>query len=147
VHTAQISTKTAALQQQLGQGIRRRYWEFVFNSMQLNRTRIDETLRIFDSSIFDIDMDAVDASFTALLQHSHGESREVIFNHLTRLYLKVASSCPNIVSRWGGLNQEFGKDWGVATKFKLWSFRLLRIRTDGYIFKQLKKVYIWRASN
>lgn len=147
VHTAQISTKTAPLQQQLGQGIRRRYWEFMSHSMQLNQTRIDESLKIFDPSLFDIDMDAVDVSFTELLQHSHGESRDVIFSHVTRLYLSVASSCPNIVSRWEALNRRFGKDWGGTTKFKLWLFRLLRIRTNGYLFKQLKKIYIWRASH
>lgn len=147
VHISQISTKTAALQQQLAQEIRRRYWKFIVNSMQLNRVRIDETLTIFDPSIWDKDMDAIDESFTELLQNGYGESREVIFNHVTRLYLSVASGCPNIVSRWEELNRKFGKGWGGATKFKLQLFRLLRIRADGYLFKQLKKIYVWGASH
>lgn len=146
VHATQISTKTAEMQQQLGQGIRRRYWEFLFNSMRLNRTKIDEVLKIFDSLMVDINMNAVDMSFAELLQHSHLESRKVIFNHLTRLYLKAAYSCPNIVLRWGKLNQEFGEGWGVVTKFKLWLFRLLRIKSEGYVFRQLKKIHVWGAS-
>jgi len=146
VHIAQISTRTADQQQQLGQEIRRRYWEFVFHSFRLNRKWIDEDLKMFESSLLDVDMDAVDASFTGLLQHSHGESRNVIFNHATRLYFRAAASCPNIVSSWVKLNREFGEGWGGATKFKLWLFRWLRIRADGDLFKQLKKLYVWRAS-
>ena len=146
VHGAQISTRTANRQQQQGQEIRRRYWEYVFHSMQLNRKWIDETLKIFEPSLHGLDMDNVDASFTGLLQHSHGESRDVIFSHATRLYFKVAASCPDIVSRWGKLNREFGEGWGAATKFKLWLFRWLRIRADGDLFKQLRKFYVWRAS-
>lgn len=146
VHATQISTKTAAIQQQLGQGIRRRYWKFLFNSMSLNRTIIDESLKIFESPMVDINMNAVDMSFAELLQHSHIESREIIFSHLTRLYLKAATSCPDIVSRWGKLNLEFGEGWGAVTKFKLWLFRLLRIHSDGYLFRQLKRIHVWRSS-
>ncbi len=142
VHAAQISTRTANRQQQLVQDIRLRYWEFVFHSTRLNRKWIDEALKIFGSSLSEVDMDAVDASFTGLLLQSHGESKDVVFDHATRLYFRVAASCPNIVSRWGKLNREFGEGWGAATKFKLWVFRLLRIRTDSDLFRQLKRLYV-----
>ena len=146
IHTEQISTSTASRQQQQGQEIRRRYWKFVFRSLHLNREWIDEALKIFESSLSAVDMDAVDASITELLQHSHGESRAVVFDHATRLYFRAAVCCPNIVSRWSKLNREFSKGWGAATKFKLMLFRLLRIRVDGALFRQLKKLYVWRAS-
>lgn len=146
VHGAQISSQTPMLQQQQGQEIRRRYWEFVFLTMHLDRKWIDETLKIFESALLDVDMVAVDASFTGLLQHSHGESRDVIFSHLTRLFFILAASCPDIISRWGKLNREFGAGYGGATKLKLWLFRLLRIRANGYLFKQLRKLYVWKAS-
>lgn len=146
IHGAQISTKTASRQQQQGQEIRRRYWEFVFRSMRLNPNWIDEALKIFDPSLSVVDMDVVDASFAELLRHSHGESKDVAFSHTTRLYLRAAANCPDIVSRWGKLNREFGKGWGAATKFNLWIFRWLRIRADSGLFKQLRKLYVWRAS-
>lgn len=142
VHAAQISTRTADRQQQLVQDIRRRYWEFVSHSTRLNRKSIAETLKIFGSSLSEVDMDVVDASFTGLLRHSHGEARDVIFDHATRLYFRVAAGCPDIVSRWGKLNREFGEGWGAATKFKLWVFRFLRIRTDSDLFRQLKRLYL-----
>ena len=146
VHSAQISTKTSKRQQQQGEEIQRRYWEFVFHSLQLNRISIDETLKIFGSTFSEVDVDAMDASFTGLLQHSDGESRDVIFSHATRLYFKVAASCPDVVSRWGKLNREFGYGGGAGTKIKLCLFRCLRIRADGNLFRQLKKLYVWSAS-
>ena len=143
IHSAQISTLTAARQQQLGQEIRRRYWGFVFHSMQLNSKWNSEALKIFDLSLPAIEMDAVDASFTELMQHNFGESRSVIFYHATRLYFKVAANCPNIVSRWSKLNQEFGVGLGITTKFKLWMFCKLRIQVSGDVFKRLKYIYIY----
>ncbi len=146
VNKDQISTKKSILQQKLGQSIRKRYWEFRFDSMQLNKTGIPEVMKIFEPLGLEIDMDIVDETFNELLKHSHGESREIIFENLTRLYLSIASSYPNILSRWSSLNEKFGKNRGITTKLKLVLFRLLRIRTDSYLFKQLRKIYIWRAS-
>lgn len=150
VHAAQISTNTANIQQQQGQGIRQRYWEFVFHSMGLKRKSIEETLKLFVPPVpdidIDIDMDIVDMSFRELLHNSHGESKKVIFEHATRLYFIVAANNSNVVSLWGKLNQEFGDEWGGIVKFKLLVFRVLRIRTDSFLFINLKKLYIWRAS-
>ncbi|WP_052166422.1 glycosyltransferase family 2 protein [Methylobacter tundripaludum] len=146
VHAEQISTLTANRQQQLTQDIRRRYGAFVSHSMRLNQSWIDEVLKISESSLSGLDMDAVDAAFTGLLQQSHGEARDVVFDHATRLYFRAAADCPNIVSRWSKLNREFGEGFKVATKLQLWLFRLLQVRADGALFKQLKRIYIWRAS-
>ena len=54
--------------------------------------------------------------------------------------------CPDIVSRWDRLNKMCGGEWGGATKFKLFAFRLLRIQAGGSLFKGLKKIYIWATS-
>lgn len=147
VHPEQISTKTMILQHQVGQIIRRRYWVFIFSSIKLNMNRIGEVLKVFEpSSLAGINMEAVDACFTVLLQHHQAESREVIFDNATRIYYKLASDCPDIVLRWSNLNREFGGGWGLNTKLRLCFFRLLRIRTDGYLFKQFKKFYLWGVS-
>lgn len=143
VHSEQISTKTMILQHQVGQKIRRRYWVFMFSSMKLNINRIDEALKVFEPSLIEIDMDAVDLLFAELLQHSSGQSSDIIFGHVTRLYCRVAASCPDIVSRWSNLNRVFGNERGLGIKFRLWLFRRLRIRLNGDIFKNLKKLYVW----
>jgi glycosyltransferase involved in cell wall biosynthesis len=146
IHSEQISSRTVIRQLQQAQEIRRRYWEFVFNSMQLNRMWIDETLKIFAPPLSDIDMNAVDASFAELLSHHHGESRSVIFENLIRLYLRVAVHCPNIISRFDKLNRAFGIGGGVTTKLMLWLVRLLQIDSESTLFKKLRKIYVWRAS-
>jgi len=146
IHSEQISSRTVIRQLQQAQEIRRRYWEFVFNSMRLNRIWIDETMKIFTPPLSNIDMNAVDASFAELLSRHHGESRVVIFENLIRLYLRVAAHCPNIISRFDKLNREFGVGGRVSTKLLLWLARLLQIDSNGALFKNLKKIYIWRAS-
>lgn len=146
VHDTQISTKTANAQQQLTQLIRQRYWKFVCCSMELDPKWVDELMKIFKLSSSGIDMDAVDALFTKLLHSSHGESRAIIFDHMTRLYFRVAASSPTIVFRWGRLNRNYGKGWGLNTKFQLILFSLLQIQIDGALFRQLKKIHVWMAS-
>lgn len=142
VHAAQISTRTANQQQVVEQEIRRRYWKFFFQFIEQSQKEIDKALKIFESPDNEVDMDAVDSSFEALFRHSHGESRKILLNHTTRLYYKMAASCPDIVLRWGKLNREFGEGKGAVTKIKLRLFRVLRMRPDGYLFKQLKNLYI-----
>ncbi len=147
VHPTQISTRNASRQQQQSLEVRRRYRVFMSYSTHPNQKRIDEALKIFESPFSAIDMDVVDLTFSEWLQHSHGESRDVIFDHVTRFYFREAARCSNIVSRWGKMNLEFGdKTTGGHTKFKLWLLRLLRIRTDGALFKQLRRIYIWGVS-
>lgn len=142
VHAEQTSILSANYQHQLTLKIRRRYATY----MRLSQSGIDGILKSPESPLSEIEMGAVDALFTGLLQQNHEESRKVIFDNATRFYFKSAASCPDIVLRWGKLNREFGEGFGVVTQFKLWIFRLLRIRTDGYLFKQLKKIYLWKMS-
>ncbi|WP_051901522.1 glycosyltransferase family 2 protein [Methylotenera sp. L2L1] len=146
IHDTQISTKTANSQQQLTQLIRQRYWEFVCYSMDLDPKCVDELMKIFKFSPSSINMDAVDALFTKLLYSRQGESRVIIFDHMTRLYFRVAASNPTVVFRWGRLNRDYGKGLGLSTKFQLMIFSLLRIHVDGVLFRQLKKFHVWKAS-
>jgi glycosyltransferase involved in cell wall biosynthesis len=146
VHARQITTKSGIEQRRLAQGIRRRYWEFVFKSLQLDQNWIDASLRMVEPPLFEFDMDIVDSSFAGLLEHSRGESREVVFSHMTLLYTMAASYSPGIASRWGRLNQEYGIGWGVSTKLKIWLFRIFRIRREGVLFVQLRRLYLWGTS-
>ena len=146
IHPDQISTLTADRQQLQGYEISRRYWRFVFHSMRLDEKSIDETLRVFSRSFPGVDVDALDASFSGLLRNTTGDARKVVFAHATRLYLRVAADCPDIVSKWDSLNNEFGEGSGAVTRLKLRLFRWLRIRVDGGLFRQLRKFHVWKAS-
>ena len=146
VHVAQISTSKQIRQQQLTQETRLKCWDFISGSMQLDRKQVDELMKIFKLSSSDIDMNVVDILFTKLLHSSYGESRSVVFEHMTRLYFRVAASNPTVVFRWGRLNRSYGKGWGLRTKFQLMIFSLFRIHVDGVLFRLLKKFHVWRAS-
>ena len=146
VHSSQISTQASNRQKQQAQLIRRRYWNYMIDKMQLNRKLIEENLKLFEATLTKVDMDAVEALYIGLLQHSCGESRDVILHHAARTYFKVAASCPNIISRWCKLNQLAGIKIKLSIKLKLLLFRYFRIQGDGAIYKFLKKIYIWRDS-
>ena len=142
VHGSQISTTTSARQQQLTLQIQRRYWQSVFETMRLDPQLIDEVLNIRGSAAVIPNMDAVDAALAGLLQYSHGEARDAILSHLTRLYFRVAADCPNIVSRWKKFFLNVGWRKTCLTKIKLWLLRRFRIRPNDRCFEWLKKLYI-----
>lgn len=146
VHPGQISAQKAKRQQQLGQEIRQRYWAFVSDAWHLDRPSVEEVLKIFESASAEIDMDAVDALFSKLFSHSGGETRDVLLHNLKWFYFRVAADCPNIVSRWNRWNQTVGEGHGDITKYKLFLFRVLRLRLDSILFKKLKMLYVWGAS-
>jgi glycosyltransferase involved in cell wall biosynthesis len=146
VHDTQISTKIASTQQQLGHKICQRYWKFVCSSMGIDPKSVNELMKIFKSSSSDIDMNEVDALFAKLLYSSRGEARAIVFDHMTRLYYRVAARCPTVVFRWGRLNKNYGKGWRLNIKFQLMLFSFLQIHFDGRLFRQLKKIHVWMAS-
>lgn len=140
-HETQISTSTSIKQQELGQQVRRRYWEFVFSSMGLNREWIDEVLKLREPYPFKFDMDKIDSVFIGLLEQNVGEAQAIVFDHTTRLYFRAAAECPDAVARWSRLNKRFGKGPALGTKFKLLMLSLFRVQANGEIFMRLKRLY------
>lgn len=147
VHNEQISIKSAEFQKQQGQEIRRRYWNFIFNKMQIDQSNVDETLKIFNVPLLEVDMDVVDTSFTQLLQGSDGESRKAIFSNLTRRYLMLAANCPNILFRWERLHEKYGTGRVFITKINFLLFRFLGIRENSIVFYFMRKIYLWSGKS
>lgn len=141
-HVAQISSKGASMQQMLSQRIRRRYWNSVSGLFKLEVKWIDEVIKLRETPPQRPDMDLVDLAFEALLESSHGEAREIVFDHVTRLYFRAAGLDPSAVTRWGRLNKRYGGDFALATKVKLLLLGWLRIRPDGALFDLLKKIQL-----
>lgn len=139
-HEAQISTATSTKQQELTQKVRRRYWEHVSGSMELRKEWIDEVLKLREPSAPKPNMDDVDAAIAKLLESNSGEARAVIFDHATRLYFRAAAYCPDVATRWGRLNREFGKSFALGIKLKLRVLSVLKIKPDSALFVNLKKI-------
>lgn len=146
-HGAQISTSTFNKQQELTQAVRLRYWQYTFDAMKLDRTLAAEVIKLREPSPPKFDMDKIDLAFFELLDRSFGEAREIIFDHMTRLYFRAAAYCPDTIVRWNRLNHRFGigPAWGV--KLKLLALSILRIRPNSAIFTRLKSYYLnWTRS-
>ncbi len=142
-HATQISSRAATQQQANTQKIQRRYWMFLADSMAIKPEWIDEVLKIRAPTASIPNMNTVDLAFTALLQHHQGKARAIIFDHITRLYFRVAADCPNIVARWRLLNKNFGSGFGLGTQIKLWLLAMLHINANSHLFNCLKKLYVY----
>ncbi len=142
VHESQISSTTSVRQQQLGQKIRYRYWKYVFEMMQLDQNCIHPVIEISEPSPSNINMDIVDSTLSELLRHSHGEARDAILDHVTRLYYRVAADCKDVISRWIKLNQMFSGKLTTKIIVKLWLLHTLKIRPESRIFRVLKRLHI-----
>lgn len=140
-HKTQISTMSSSRQQQLTQKIRRRYLEYVFDLMKLEKAWINDVLKLREPSPSKPNMNHVDSAFIELLKNNHGEAQEIIFDHATRLYLRAAANCPDIVERWSRLNKNYGVGIGAAVKIELLLFRVFRVQSNSRLFESLKKLY------
>lgn len=142
-HNTQISTSASTYQQLLTQKIRRRYWEFVFDSMNFKKEWVDEVLKLREPSPSKPNMDYVDSAFIALLQRNQGEAQATIFDHATRLYFRAAAICPDVIARWTSLNRSYGVGPKVGIKTKLWLLSRLRIHSNSRSFERMKRLYFY----
>lgn len=141
LHNAQISTSKAGQQLNLSQQIRFRYWDFCRNSLNIELEWLIEVIGLRESPVRMGDMDKVDAAFSHLLERFDGESRAIVFHHMTRLYLRAAGQCRDIVRRWGRLNDRFGKGAGFAVKTELFFLSHIRLHPHTKIHSVLRNVY------
>lgn len=141
-HSTQITANSFSKNQILSKKIKRRYHEFIFDSLQLPLDWIDEVLKLRDASAPIPNMHEVDSAFRALLLLNQGEAREIIFDHVTRLYFRVAANSMDVVTRWSKLNDDFGVTYAFDIKLKLWFISLFRIHPNSVAFNGLKRIFL-----
>jgi glycosyltransferase involved in cell wall biosynthesis len=142
IHQAQVSTSASVRQKQLSQQIQRRYWKHISETMQLDQRWIEQILKIRESSASHIDLNLVDEALVGLFRRSHGEARVVVWDHALKLYLRVATNCPDIISRWNKLCQNLGGRSSFSTKAELWLLHHLGIRSNDRLFALLRDLHI-----
>ena len=140
-HSLQISSSAFIQQQQNTQEIRRRYWIAFASFRCIHLEWIDEVLKLREPSAIKSNMDQVDSAFQALLEHSQGESRATVLDHMTRLYFRAASNCPDIALRWHKLNKAYGTKFEISTILKLWLLSVLKVNSNSKTFSYFKKIY------
>jgi glycosyltransferase involved in cell wall biosynthesis len=142
-HPMQISSKNKIAQQQLSNEIRKSYWRHTFEVMNLKEEWVEEIFKLRESPPGMVSMNIIDMAFALFLRQSHGESRVIIFDHLTRLYFRAAATCPDIAFRWWKLNDMFGCGHGRSTFFQLWLMSIFKIKPDSKLFFLIKNLYFF----
>lgn len=141
-HADQISTLTSSNQQNLTKLIRARYWNFICTKYDLDISTIDVVHQMREKPPYTMDMNVVDKAFDKLLSLSVGEARDVLLDHASRLYLRVAAYYPDISSRWKRLNSLYGTSPRYDIRVMLFVISKLRIQSDGNLFNSMKKLFI-----
>ena len=145
-HDFQISVKSSLAQQNVSGEIRKRYWSYAANKFGFGADHSEYVLNLFSKEATP-NMDMANISFEKLLMLSSGEARVALVGNISRLYLKVATSCPNIKEKWKNLDDKFDLNGSLGVKFKLWIISLFKMKQDGKPFILLKKIYIFLASS
>lgn len=141
LHENQISNIESPKMLAISRHIRSRYWRSVLESSGLCGEWIDEVLKLREPFFLKPNMDIVDQIFNSLLQQYQEEARATIFFHMTRLYLRAAGRCPDIVFRWRSLNNLYGTTRGLRIQIQLVLLSLLRAKPDSRLFQHLKQIY------
>jgi glycosyltransferase involved in cell wall biosynthesis len=142
LHVAQVSIANSLRQHQLTQEIRRRYWIYVSNELEIDFLGIEDILKIHDPGMPMVNLKYVEIALAALLKKKYGESRKVILNHALRLYLRIAADCPDITSRWNKLNADVDERATISDLLKLWVLHHFGVRQESKMFKFLKNLHI-----
>lgn len=147
-HPAQISATAAQRQHKLTQNVRLRYWNYICEKLGLDLNLAESVWQMRENAPYTLNMDNVDYVFNLLLASSAGESRAVLLDHMTRLYIRVAASYPDIGPRWHRLHAAYGSGSGFTTRLVLFVIANFRIRAGGKVFAGLKRAFLallWRG--
>ena len=140
-HNSQMSSASSIDQQVLSQKVRKIYWEYLGKNIQLNSNEINAVLGLRESPLSKPDMNMVDSVFIRLLNSVKGESRQVIFDHLTRLYYRVACLSISVPLSWYSLNKKYGDKRNLKIFISLLSLSLFRVEPRSAVFNSLKRFY------
>ena len=143
-HESQISNAFSNYQQHLSQMLRYRYWQYFLTSKNVSNIQgVKEVMKLRETIPIAVDMEQVDSLFRTLLAGAQPEEKETIFNGMTKLYLRGAAGCPNMVVRWSRLNKKYGQGSGLGVKIQIMLLSLFRVEFDSNTFKKVKSAYFY----
>jgi len=142
VHSSQISTSAAMTQMHLSQGIRKKYWEHLLRSWGCDITCIDDLLKTRTNSK-GFNFDQIDAAIGHILKRCEGEARELVIDHARKIYFRIASECPNVITRWRSICKKFNIQSSKKTELTLGLLRTFKITPESKIFIALRATLIY----
>ena len=140
-HNSQISTKSLVLQQKLTQKIRKIYWYSIADSVGVDGNEIDMVLKLRDPVLPKADIEVVHSVCTKILRRVSGESASIIFDHVTRLYYRLAYTSISVPFLWFSLNRKYGNKLDLNNFFKLLFLSFFKIEPSSNFFQFLKSMH------
>lgn len=139
-HPTQISNRATKQQQALSRAIRRQAWQHLATHIAIQPAWIEAVLALRESVFILPNMDDADLAFTALLQSTEGEARDIALDYLTQSYLRVAGTDATVVTRWNRLYKRFGKGFALKIHIKFYLLTLLKLKPNSIWRVYLRKI-------
>lgn len=140
-HGRQVSTADHDRQNTMAQKILYRVAAEFSSQWQLDLGILEQLIGLRGRNIYDIDMDSADRAAESLIEKTSGEAREVVADHLARLYFRAAGSHSRVAERWRNIWQKFDYRPSVKIQVALWLAGTLKIQVDSPLFNALKVHY------
>jgi len=142
VHNLQSSLVASQIQQEMTQKIRLRYGVDFFESKGIESDLFREVLKLRAPEIIPINHQLVEDAFEQLLDMAKGESRAAVFDHVTRLYYRIATNSISAGASWSGLNKKYGHQKEFRIRFVFYLLRFFDVDSNKGLFKILKVWYM-----
>lgn len=142
VHNLQSSLVASQIQQEMTQKVRLRYGVDFFESKGIDSKLFEEILKIRSSESLPINIKLVEKAFDRLLELAEDECRFVVFDHVTRLYHRLATHSTSAGASWSRLNKKYGHQRSFRLRFVFYLLRFFDVNMSNGFFKLLKVWYM-----
>lgn len=140
-HERQVSTAEHDGQNTMAQRILCRVAAEFSSQWQMESGILEQLIGLRGRNIQGVDMDSADRAAEALIERTSGEARDVVVDHLARLYFRAAGIHSQVAARWRNIWLKSGHHPSVKIQTALWLAGVLRIKVDSVLFNALKVRY------
>lgn len=140
-HPSQITSASIDTNTLFSIEIKRRYSKYLFKTLNLPNSCVDEILKLRYEYLGPVNIDLAQNIFHALLKNNVNEAREIIFDHVTKLYFRIAGNTSGVLPKWNALNKEFGNKGSIFIRLKLTLLSIFKISPSTPLFGLLKLVF------
>ncbi|MCK6404944.1 MAG: glycosyltransferase [Rhodocyclaceae bacterium] len=140
-HERQISTADHDRQNATAQVILNRVAAEFSSQWQIEPGILEQLIGLRGRDVQGVDMDSADQAAETLIEKTSGEAREVVADHLARLYFRAAGVHSRVAARWRNICRKSGHPPSVKIQTALWLAGALKIKVDSPLFNVLKVRY------
>jgi glycosyltransferase involved in cell wall biosynthesis len=139
IHKNQTSTTQRNQQHQLSQSIRKRYAIYYAKNNKVNLKGLLELLKLREENIPQVNLELIEETVHSLLSNNkNNEGREVILDHITRLFYRYASRDPSVPKLWKRILKNQNIKPNNKTYLELWLINKFKLSPQSKFFTAFK---------